>query len=54
MNQKVSSIVTKDVQPIAASGHFFMPTWGILAFLVLCFFVLKSFIYIKDDKRHGK
>jgi hypothetical protein len=31
-----------------------LPTWSIVVFLVVCFFVLKSFIYTKDDKRHGK
>lgn len=31
-----------------------MSTPFILVFLFVVFFVLKSFIYTKDDKRHGK
>lgn len=31
-----------------------MSTPFLLIFLVLVFFILKSFIYKKDDKRHGK
>lgn len=31
-----------------------MSTPFILLFLFVVFFVLKSFIYTKDDKRHGK
>lgn len=34
--------------------QFYMPTWAVLVFLIIIFFVLKSFIYIKDQKRHGK
>lgn len=34
--------------------QFYMPTWAVLVFLIIVFFVLKSFIYIKDQKRHGK
>ncbi len=29
-------------------------TWWILVFLVVALVILKTFIYIKDDKRHGK
>jgi len=35
-------------------SHLSIPTWGILIFLFIVFFILKSFIYIKDEKRHGK
>jgi hypothetical protein len=32
-----------------------IPTYTvIIPILILCFFFLKSFIYIKDKKRHGK
>ena len=31
-----------------------IPTYGVLATLVICFIVLKKAIYIKDEKRHGK
>lgn len=34
--------------------QFYLPTWGAIVFLIGFFFVLKSFIYIKDQKRHGK
>lgn len=30
------------------------PTLGIIIFLVVVFFTLKSFVYTKDPKRHGK
>ena len=31
-----------------------LPTWSLVVILIAAFFVLKSFIYLKDDKRHGK
>ncbi len=31
-----------------------VPTYGLIGFLIVFFFVLKLFIYIKDKKRHGK
>jgi hypothetical protein len=31
-----------------------LPTWGLILTLILAFFVLKGFIYISDQKRHGK
>lgn len=34
--------------------QFYMPTWGIVFILLCAFFILKTFIYIKDQKRHGK
>lgn len=30
------------------------PTWALMLILIICFFILKSFIYISDKKRHGK
>lgn len=30
------------------------PTWALLLILIVAFFILKSFIYISDKKRHGK
>lgn len=51
---KESTVVTKDVQNIKTEGQFKMPTWGLLVALVVSLVVLKSFIYIKDKKRHGK
>ena len=34
--------------------QFFMSTTGIIIFLIVVFFILKKFVYIKDPKRHGK
>jgi hypothetical protein len=31
-----------------------LPTWSLIVILIVAFFILKSFIYLKDDKRHGK
>ena len=31
-----------------------LPTWSVIVILFVCFFALKSFIYISDKKRHGK
>lgn len=30
------------------------PTWSLILILIVAFFILKSFIYISDKKRHGK
>ena len=30
------------------------PTWFLIVVLFVAFFVLKTFIYISDKKRHGK
>lgn len=38
----------------ATKSSLSFPTFGILVFLVVVFFVLKKFIYLKDDKRHSK
>ena len=53
-DQKVSSIVTKDVEPLADHVQFSLDTWFLVGFLIVFMVVLKKFIYIKDDKRHGK
>ncbi len=52
-NTEKSSLVDSNVST-ANTGQFSMPTWGIIVLLVIAFFLLKSFIYIKDKKRHGK
>ena len=31
-----------------------LPTWSLIVVLFVCFFALKTFIYISDKKRHGK
>lgn len=53
MEQKVSSVATPDVQRPHAD-YFKMPTWGIIIVLICALIILKTFIYIKDPKRHGK
>ena len=35
-------------------GQLEFPYWGIPIVLIIIFIILKLFIYIKDDKRHGK
>lgn len=30
------------------------PTWVLILILIVSFFVLKYFIYLADEKRHGK
>ena len=48
-----SSVLHSHYEPVR-DGQFQMPTWGIIIVLIIVFIVLKSFIYIKDDQRHGK
>lgn len=31
-----------------------VPTWALLLVLIVSFFALKYFIYLADEKRHGK
>lgn len=50
---QTSSIVNEYVQ-MPKNDQFKTPTWGLLIVLIIAFFVLKSFVYIKDEKRHGK
>lgn len=53
--QRPSSIAENTkVWPLAEGQQMQMSTWTILGVLIVAFFVLKSFIYIKDAKRHGK
>jgi len=44
------------VHPVSypKSNQLMFPTWALMLILVICFFILKSFIYISDKKRHGK
>ena len=51
---KQSSIVDSNTNTPAENAQFSMPTWGIIGFLIVALVVLKTFIYIKDKKRHGK
>jgi hypothetical protein len=52
-NIETSVIVTPNVQRIN-NDQFKMPTWGLLVVLIISFLILKGFIYIKDEKRHGQ
>lgn len=52
-NQKNSSIVKEQVQK-PKEAQLQLPTWGVIVVLIIAFFLLKTFIYIKDGKRHGK
>lgn len=55
MEAKQSSIVTNEVYTLKPVGqHFYLPTWAVIVVLIIALFILKSFIYIKDGKRHGK
>lgn len=49
----VKQEVIGPIQPVN-NDQLKFPTWGLLGFLVVFFFVLKAFIYIKDPKKHGK
>lgn len=51
--QKTSSMVDKKVETVK-TDQFSVPTTGVIAALIVAFLVLKSFVYIKDKKRHGK
>ena len=53
MEARKSSIVTNEVYTLK-EGQFYLPTWGVIVVLVISLVILKSFIYIKDPKRHGK
>lgn len=50
---KTSSIVDKNVQT-PQNDQMQAPTWFVIVFLIIALVVLKKFIYISDDKRHGK
>jgi hypothetical protein len=51
---KPSSIYPNEDYEKVELNQLAMPTWFLLVFLIVCFFILKSFVYTKDDKRHGK
>lgn len=51
--QSDSSIVAHPIQT-PKPEHQKFPTWSLLVILIVSFFILKSFIYISDKKRHGK
>ena len=51
--QKETTVSAAPLEAIEQSQPSFK-TWWIILFLIVALVVLKSFIYIKDDKRHGK
>jgi len=48
-----SSIIVHPYQ-MPKKDHSTLPTWSLIAILIVAFFILKYFIYIADEKRHGK
>jgi hypothetical protein len=48
-----SSIFSHPIQ-LPKQNQARLPTWGVIAVLIVAFFILKPFIYITDKKRHGK
>lgn len=48
-----SSIFAHPIQHVKQKQLMF-PTWSLLVILIIGFFILKPFIYISDEKRHGK
>jgi hypothetical protein len=53
-DKKVSSVLHPETQ-MPKKEYPKMPTYSVLIpILILAFFFLKVFIYIKDKKRHGK
>ncbi len=49
-----SSIVNHPYRFPPKEEQFQLPTWSLLVILIICFFLLKFFIYITDEQRHGK
>ena len=57
MDQKVTKIKkinpADEVMQLTPDQPAF-PTWFLIIVLIISFFILKFFIYIKDEKRHGR
>ena len=51
--QSESSIINHPYR-MPKKSYLMAPTWLLLLVLMVAFFILKYFIYLKDDKRHGK
>ena len=51
---KSESSVMVHPQQMTKSNQLKLPTWGVIVILFIAFFVLKTFIYIPDEKRRGK
>lgn len=48
-----SSIFVHPIQK-PKKDQLMFPTWFLIVVLFISFFILKSFVYISDKKRHGK
>jgi hypothetical protein len=48
-----SSVITHPYK-FPHKDQFKLPTWGLMLILIAAFFVLKYFIYLADEKRHGR
>ena len=51
---KTSIFPNKEIQFVRDSETKLPSLYGVVPILIVAFFVLKGFIYIKDEKRHGK
>jgi hypothetical protein len=49
-----SSIMSHPYRYARGNDQFKAPTWLLVLVLIATFFVLKYFIYLADEKRHGK
>lgn len=49
-----SSIINHPWRFPPKESQLMLPTWALLVILIIAFFLLKYFIYIADEKRHGK
>jgi hypothetical protein len=54
LEQKPSSIFPNGQFEQIKSSYLMMPTWLLVVVLIFAFFILKSFIYLADEKRKGK
>jgi hypothetical protein len=52
--QKVSSIFPNGEHEPIRKNYVMLPTVAIIGTLIVCFVIIKKFIYIKDEKRQGK
>ncbi len=51
--QSESSVINHPYR-FPPAKQFMLPTWALLVILIVAFFILKYFIYLADEKRHGK
>lgn len=51
---KPSSLVTDKNTEMIEESQSTLPTWSIIIFLIIVFFIIKKLIYSPDPKRDGK